>query len=136
VAKITIGFGVILILLSAGGVAASMLLSQPLSLTAGIPAALGLVLAVLGFVALRSDKARMHALHAAVIVSLLGVVVACVRLGMVLSTGQIANLVAFISVVLLALICAAHVGLCVKSFIDARRLRKQAASTAGGQLPT
>jgi hypothetical protein len=128
VGKITIGFGVALVLLSAGGVAVSTLLGQDLSPTAAIPAVIGLILGVLGFVAVRSDMARMHVMHAAVIVSLLGVVVACVRLGMVLpatlSTGEVKSPVAFYSVVLLALICAAHVGLCAKSFIDARRKRK------------
>jgi hypothetical protein len=133
VGKVTIGFGVALIAVSAGAVLIDALRGARLSGTAAIPAAIGLTLAVLGYVAVRSEKARMHVMHAAVIVSLLGFLAAAVRFGMTLPTamadGSIANPVAFTAVLLLGLICAAHVALSVKSFIDARRSRKQAGST-------
>jgi hypothetical protein len=134
VGKITIGFGLALIALGVGTVLATF---QP---TAAIPAGFGLVLAVLGYVAIQNEKARMHVMHAAVLVSLLGFLVPAVRVAMALpgalSEGAFLHPIAIGEQVVMALLCAAHVGLCVKSFIDARRSRRQAASSAGGQLPT
>jgi hypothetical protein len=140
VGKITIGIGAALTVL---GLAA---FGMTLAKTALIPVAPGLPLCVLGYVALRNDKARMHVMHAAVLVSLIGFLAACVPLGMTVrnavNTGEFRRAdgsdptFAVVVQVLMALLCAAHVALSVKSFIDARRNRKQAASATGGQVPT
>jgi hypothetical protein len=140
VGKITIGFGLVLIAL---GIGAVVLTFKP---TAAIPAGFGLVLTVVGYVAIQNEKARMHVMHAAVLVSLLGFLLPAVRVAMAIpgalsegafrhSNGDDAT-IAVAEQTVMALLCAAHVGLCVKSFIDARRSRRQAASSAGGQLPT
>jgi hypothetical protein len=82
----------------------------------------------------------MHVMHGAVLVSLIGFLVAVGRLATTvpkaISAGGFEHPTAMISVSLMALLCGVHVGLCVKSFIDARRRRKQAASTSTGQVPT
>jgi hypothetical protein len=140
VGKITIGFGIALILVSTAAVLTDAFRGTNLSATAAIPAAIGLTLAILGYVAVKNEKARMHVMHAAVIVSLVGFLTAAVRLGMTLpkaiADGAIANPVALTAVILLGLICAAHVALSVKSFIDARRSRQQAAASADRPFPT
>jgi hypothetical protein len=125
------------------GIGAVLLTFQP---TAAIPAGFGLSLAILGYVAIQNEKARMHVMHTAVLVSLLGFLVPAVRVAMAipgaLSEGAFRHAdgrdatVSVAEQTVMALLCAAHVGLCVKSFIDARRSRRQAASSAGGQLPT
>jgi hypothetical protein len=134
VGKITIGFGLVLIAL---GIGAVLLTRQP---TAAIPAGFGLVLTALGYVAIQNEKARMHVMHAAVPVSLLGFLVPAVRVAMAipgaLSEGAFTHPIAIAEQVVMALLCAGHVGLCVKSFIGARRSRREAASSAGGPLPT
>jgi len=66
-ATTTIGFGVVLILLGLGGYFGTGMVS----LTALIPAAFGLLLAVFGAMA-RDDKKRKMAMHIAVTVGLLG----------------------------------------------------------------
>jgi hypothetical protein len=93
-------------------------------LTALIPAAFGIVLIVLGAIARRGERARMHAMHAAAMVGLLGAIAAGVMLARRLSQGQEWNL-ALTGMALLGLLCAVFVVLCVNSFIAARRARKQ-----------
>ncbi len=114
----TIVSGVLLILLGIIGYVFSIIDGNT-SLTALIPAAFGLVLAVLGFAAKAKDDLRKHLMHAAVFVALIGFVIPA---GRVLS--QISRIVlslAIISQVAMALICLLFVILSVKSFINARR---------------
>jgi hypothetical protein len=84
-------------------------------------------------------------MHAAVLVSLLGFLLPAVRVAMAIpgaisegafrhADGRDAT-IAVVEQTIMALLCAAHVGLCVKSFIDVRRRRRQAASSASGQVP-
>lgn len=87
--------------------------------TALIPAAFGLLLAVLGFIARAKDDLRKHIMHVAVIIGLIGFVIPAGRLLMNLSS--IAMTAAVLSQLAMAVICLVFVILSVKSFIDARR---------------
>jgi hypothetical protein len=119
VAPVSILFGILLILLGIGG----YVLPEKQSETALIPAGLGLLLVVLGVLG-RQEKYRKHAMHAAAALGLLGLLVALGHLipGAVKNGYSLAN-EAQLAVSLMALLCAVFVGLCVRSFIVARRNR-------------
>ena len=120
-ATTTIGFGVVLIVLGLGGYFGS----DRVSPTALIPAAFGLLLVVFGALA-RDDKRRKMAMHIAVTVGLLGfigTVSGLYELPTLLSGGAVARPGAVISKSIMAVLMAIYVGMCVKSFIDARRKR-------------
>ncbi|HEX9960295.1 MAG TPA: hypothetical protein VGB00_05155 [Pyrinomonadaceae bacterium] len=91
------------------------------SLTALIPAAFGLLLAILGAVARAKENLRMHIMHAAVLVGLAGFIIPAARV--VSNLGGITLSAAVVSQIAMALVCLIFVILCVKSFIDARRAR-------------
>jgi hypothetical protein len=88
-----------------------------------IPAGLGLVLTILGVVGL-NEGMRKHAMHAAVLVALLGGL-GCLGMGFrmlsQLGTDNVPTADRFGSVFSTALLCLAFVVLCVRSFIQARR---------------
>ncbi|HJZ59475.1 MAG TPA: hypothetical protein VKE74_31315 [Gemmataceae bacterium] len=119
------------------------------SLTALIPAMVGGVLAVCGLLAF-SGKLRKHAMHFAAIVGLLGFVGGFMPLqrqaagikkaadeaGSPISTSEAWSRIdplkpSAVSGELMSLICLVFVGLCVNSFIQARKAR--AAREAAGQ---
>jgi hypothetical protein len=120
-AKLTIGFGVVLIALGAWGFVGTGS-EHP---TALIPAYFGLVLAIAGALAITEDaKRRMLWMHVAVTAGLLGflgagamVIVENVKA----HGGPLAHPVAVDAQAAMAGICLAFVGLCVRSFIAARR---------------
>jgi hypothetical protein len=116
VASTTIVFGTLLILL---GVIPYVMARQP---TALIPAGVGLLLLVCGLIA-RNDRLRKHAMHAAVVVGLLGFLAAVGRLGMVLARGGRPTALSGTSLGLMALLTGVFVVMCVRSFIAARRAR-------------
>jgi hypothetical protein len=120
---ITIVFGVVLIALGAVGYAATNMASW----TALIPAFFGLGLAVCGGLALK-DHLRKHAMHLAAMIGLIGCVGGLVMVILTLTKGEIERPVAFGMQIGMAVVCAVFVGLCVKSFIDARVRRKQSAA--------
>jgi hypothetical protein len=120
VAPVTIVIGLVLIGLGLAG----YLPSEPKAVTALIPAAFGGLLVALGAVAL-NEKARKHAMHLAVMVGLLGFVGAGYMAAKAGLSGNIERPLAFGMQVSMAVICAVFVGLCIKSFIDARRRRQQ-----------
>ena len=95
------------------------------SWTALIPALFGAVLLVLGAVGLR-ENARKHAMHAAAGVGVVGFIGAAARLIPAALSGEIKLPLAFAMQVAMAVVCGAFVGLCIKSFVDARRRRQQA----------
>jgi hypothetical protein len=106
------------------------------SVTALIPAFVGVILVVCGVLAL--DERRLkHAMHAAAAVGLLGLLGALARavpkLPAVLSggTGALEHPEAFRSQVAMGVVCAVFVALCVNSFIQARRRRARAGGVAG-----
>lgn len=91
------------------------------SLTALIPAAFGLLLAILGFAARTKENLRMHLMHVAVLIGLLGFVIPAWRIFSKLGEFKIS--LAFLSQALMALVCLFFVILSVNSFINARRNR-------------
>jgi hypothetical protein len=121
VSKITIAFGVFLIAIGLIGYFATDMVSW----TALIPALFGLPLAILGGIALK-EHLRKHAMHAAVMVGLLGFLGAAYSFSRpLLSGGEVKRPIATVMQGIMTLTCAVFVGLCVKSFIDARRARAQ-----------
>jgi hypothetical protein len=120
-ATTTIGFGVVLIILGLAGYFGSGMVS----LTALIPAAFGLLLLIFGTMA-KDDKRRKMAMHIAVVVGLLGflgTVPGLLKLGALLSGGDVARPMAVVAQSIMAVLMAIYVAMCVKSFIDARRSR-------------
>ena len=121
-APLAIGFGVLLSLLGP----ILYFLSEPerQSLTAFIPSGFGVALIVLGLIA-RNDKFRMHAMHGAALVGLLGFVLPLGRVLFAMTRENFQFGLAAGGSVAMSVICAIFLGLCVKSFIDVRRARKQ-----------
>ena len=123
-ANTTIGFGIVLIVLGLGGYFGS----DRVSLTALIPAAFGLLLAIFGALA-RDEKRRKMAMHIAVTIGLLGflgTVSGLFQLPTLLSGGVVERPGAVGSKSIMAVLMVIYVGMCVKSFIDARRRRASA----------
>ncbi len=112
--------GVLLILIGFIGYVFSIIDGNT-SWTALIPAAFGLLLVILGFGAKSKENLRMHLMHAAVIVGLLGFLIPAWRIVSKISDIRVS--LAVLSQAAMALICLVFVVLCVKSFIDARRNR-------------
>jgi hypothetical protein len=97
------------------------------SVTALIPACVGAILLLCGLIAL-NEKLRMHAMHAAVVVGLLGAIAGFGRgamgVGKFLSNDPELNRRAFVFVWLMAILCTIFVVLSVRSFIEARKRRQ------------
>ena len=122
---ITVATGVLLIAIGLFGYFGSA--SENPSPTALIPAGFGLVLVVLGIVAHRA-AARMHAMHGAAAVGLIGFVLAggraFMKLGSLVSDDvTVRRPVAMTA--LMSLVCLVYVLLCIGSFVAARRRRTQ-----------
>jgi uncharacterized membrane protein len=121
---ITILFGVALGAVGGYGYATS----ETKSWTALIPSAIGVVLLICGALA-RDDKMRKHAMHTAVLVGLIGFLVAAIRLAMklptVLSEGKFGENLPIQMTTLMAVLCLAFVGLCINSFVQARLARSK-----------
>jgi MFS superfamily sulfate permease-like transporter len=122
-AKLTVTFGVLLILLGLIGYEAPVIHS----FTALIPAVFGLVLVVLGILAMTpNQKKRMIVMHIAVTVGLVGFlgtvkgVYDFIRMetGHFVAIPQMAEAQAAMALMMLC-----YVLLCVRSFIEARRAR-------------
>lgn len=95
--------------------------------TALIPAALGVLIALAGLLA-RNPRLRMHAMHVAVLVALLGAL-GCVPGVLKLPTllgGTAERPVAVGAQVITFVVCLAFVAIAVRSFIEARRSRASA----------
>jgi hypothetical protein len=122
---VTLGFSLILILLGLG----FFLGTGSEAPTALIPTCFGLVFLILAFLA-RRDRLRMHVMHAAAALALLGLIGGAVmgvpKTVTLLGGGQVERPAAAIEQDLMALLCLVFVVLCIKSFIDARRRRRQA----------
>jgi uncharacterized membrane protein len=122
--KITIILGVFLTLLGFGGYFGT----DAKSVTALIPAFVGVPFILLGLLA-RNDNLRKHVLHAAAMLGLIGFIGAAYRPIVKLTSGDaIENWTPITLQAIMAVSCLIFVGLCVKSFIDARR-RRTAAGT-------
>lgn len=120
-ARTTMVFGAMLIALGVIGYAAT----AGASLTALIPAIFGAVLATLGWLALneRYRKLAMHLAAAIALVGFLGAVRGLMGLLDLISGAEVQRPAAVVSQSLMAILMAVFVGLCVRSFIDARRAR-------------
>ena len=116
-ASTTILFGLVLTLIGLAG----YFLTGTSSFTALIPAALGILLMVLGFLA-RSEASRKHAMHAAATVALVGFVGALMSL--LRTPAGVRSAIALYSQLATTVLTGLFVVLCVKSFIAARRARK------------
>jgi hypothetical protein len=103
--------------------------SDPKSPTALIPAGFGAALLLFGLVAAFKDALRKHMMHAAAAVGLIG----CIG-GLAMGVPKLEWIAgkpaehpkAVQGQVLLGLLCGIFVLMCVKSFLDARVLHKQA----------
>lgn len=120
-ATITILLGCVLILLGLAG----YLLTGGASVTALIPAAFGIVLAIAGLAA-RDERRRKHAMHAAVLIALLGLLGTIRGLRGIddLIAGSAERPAAVISQTIMAILCGFYVILGINSFVTARRNRK------------
>lgn len=119
---VTIVFGILLIAVGVGGFVAT----GSEHYTALIPAALGLLLVVLGGLAARPDW-RKHAMHGAALIGLvgfLGTVMGLPKLFRLLFGDGVERPAAAISQSVTALLCLVFVGLCVNSFVQARRRQR------------
>jgi len=89
------------------------------SLTALIPAVFGIVLMVLGHLAVAKESMRKHMMHLAVIFALLGFILPAGRL--ISKFGSLTMSAAVISQAVMAFVCLIFVVLAVRSFVAARR---------------
>ncbi|QMV17845.1 hypothetical protein GOB94_03385 [Granulicella sp. 5B5] len=120
-AKLTIGFGVLLVAVSLGfwfamGRAESAALH---------PAGVGVILLLCGVLAnTENAKRRMLWMHIAVTLGLIGFLITGIRAGLTLLRGTVSeNPIAFDERAVVALVCLVFVAMCVRSFINARRTR-------------
>jgi hypothetical protein len=120
-ANLTLGFGVLLVVLGFGGWEATGRVSP----TALIPAVLGLLLVVCGLLAQRESR-RRHAMHAAAVVGLLGFLGplrVLPRMPAALSGAPMEHRAAVLDQILLLVLCGVFLALCIRSFVAARRAR-------------
>ena len=118
---ITLALGVALIILGVAG----YFLTAAVSMTALIPAAFGLVIALAGLIA-RDDRKRKHAMHAAVLIALLGLlgsVRGVLQIGDVFN-GTAARPAAVVSQTIMAVLTLGYIAIAVRSFIRARASRR------------
>jgi hypothetical protein len=102
---------------------------KPYQITAASPAYIGLPILIAGIVSLAAPHLRKHAMHGAAALGLLGTIGGLVpAILRKFDTEQTAVLVGLTMTVLSGL----FLGLCVKSFIDARKARQKEATATGG----
>jgi uncharacterized membrane protein HdeD (DUF308 family) len=130
----TVICGALLVLVGIVGYGTSEV--QPPSMTALIPAFFGAALIVCGVLAF-SDKLRKHAMHLAAVIGLVGLVGGFMPLIRQISKGDGFDPFkkSAIAGELMILICAVFVGMCVNSFIQARKARKAAETAEAASSP-
>ena len=116
--SISIICGVLLILIGLIGYVYGMSAGAA-SPTALIPAAFGLLIAILGAIAAAKPDLRKHLMHVAVLLGLIGFLIPAIRL--LMKIGQLTMSAAVVSQLAMALVCLVFVILAVRSFIAARR---------------
>src|SRR5262245_39343666 len=92
------------------------------SMTPLIPAFVGAPLVVAGLVGLKESLLK-HAMHLAAVVGLVGLLGGLANIGRVAAAGKELTDTAGIATILMTALSAVFVGLCVNSFIQARRRR-------------
>ena len=120
---VTIGYGSILIVIGVVGYFAT----GQSSITALIPAFLGFIAEICGVIA-RNERFLKHAMHGAAMVGLLGTLGTLRVLPQLptLFNGTAERPAAVLAQALTLVLSAAFVGLCVRSFIEARRAKEAA----------
>jgi peptidoglycan/LPS O-acetylase OafA/YrhL len=118
---LSILFGVMLILQGTVGAYLASLHGAK-AITAWIPAVFGLVILVLGLLA-RKESLRMHVMHAAMVVALIGFAMPGFMAAKAVLTGAMERPMAVIMQAIMAVICLAYLILGIRSFIAARRAR-------------
>jgi hypothetical protein len=121
VIQATIIYALLLIVLGLGG----YILTDFVSVTALIPAFFGVVFLVLAFLA-KKESLRKHMMHVASLLGLLaflGSVMGLKGLFLLLAGEDVERPEAAISRSIMALLSLAYCGLCLRSFIRARRSR-------------
>jgi hypothetical protein len=122
-ANTTIAFGGVLLALGIVGYAVTGAQSP----TALIPSAFGLLLVLLGWLA-RRPRMRMHAMHAAALVGVIGFAGSFRGIGQVvrmLAGETVKRPPAAIAQSIMAVVCLAFIGLTVRSFVAARLARRK-----------
>ena len=120
-AKITVGFGLVLIALGVGGYFGT----GRESVTALIPAVFGVPLVGLGLVA-PIERMRKPAMHIAAVLGLVGfagTVRGLMKLPVLLTGGELERPTAVGVQAAMAIVCCVFVLLCIWSFLKARRAR-------------
>ncbi len=117
---ISIICGILLIAIGAAGYIHGVSVDKA-SITALIPAFIGLIIGLLGILAGRKESLRKHLMHAAVVVALLGFIATAGRL--VSKLGEISASAAVLSQASTAIVCLAFVIFAIRSFAAARRER-------------
>jgi uncharacterized membrane protein HdeD (DUF308 family) len=117
-APIAMIFGTLLVLLGIG------LYFATGAATALIPAYFGIALDVLGVLA-RNEKLRMHAMHGAALIGLIGFVMPAIMVIKGLMSEVQPSGWSMGGQIGMSVLCAVFLGLCIKSFIDARIARKR-----------
>ena len=122
--QVTIGYGLILILLGA----AAYLGTDRVSVTALIPAFFGLPVLIAGVLA-RKESLLKHAMHGAAMLGVLGFLGTVTGVPKALSLlfgGTVERPEAATVQAIMAVLSAVFVGLCVRSFIQVRKAREAA----------
>ncbi|WP_420112815.1 hypothetical protein [Pseudactinotalea sp.] len=116
-------------LLTATGVVAWLVTSMS-SITSLIPAFVGVLLLIVGLIARRGEKVRRHAMHAGMLVALLG------ALGSIMNVAKIGSLfdgtaerpAAIIVSLIMFVTLVVYLAFGIRSFVQARKARSGAAS--------
>jgi hypothetical protein len=101
--------------------------SVPYAKTALIPAGIGLLIEICGMVSLSKPGLRKHMMHFAALLGTLGFIGG---LANIFRAGFDFNKASTIVSLIMALVCLIFVGLCVRSFIAAKKARQAAAASA------
>lgn len=118
--KIAMVFAVLLIALGVGGFALAR--PEQRSMTALIPAIAGVLIGLCGVMATKPNL-RMHAMHGAALVGVLGFIAPLGRIIPQTIKGSPPEGLALFSQAGMAALCLVFVILCVRSFVAARRTR-------------
>lgn len=118
--SISIICGILLILIGIAGYLIGVT-NDKASITALIPAFIGLILAVCGMLGMKYEGSLKHLMHAAIVVALLGFIATAGRL--VSKMSELSASPAVLSQAATAIVCLAFVILAVRSFAAARRER-------------
>jgi hypothetical protein len=115
-----IGIGVLLMVIGIAGYIVGMM-GDRASVTALIPAFIGVLLVLLGAVSNFKENLRKHLMHAAIVVALLGFIATAGRL--ISRLGELTMSPAVLSQAATAVLCLVFVILAIRSFAAARRDR-------------